>query len=169
MRNLVYCILLLACSSKNEKKSISYDVDITDKKIIEMTISNTTGKDYFFAHPQLFFIKTRHNSNKNIVTEDVITEIEYNYKQIVMDKKNDGNALIVNSNTNCNSIFFKLKNGEHIKLKYNISNKKDLSTGIYSVVANDINCNIDSIEKESISDYSYYKGILSLPDKIIIK
>ncbi|ASW74900.1 hypothetical protein IQ37_12620 [Chryseobacterium piperi] len=170
MKNIIYLILLWSCNQNNKVTSISYEIEVTKKQSIEIKISNNTDKNYFFTHPKLFFIKTN-NRSKNILTEDIITEAKYNYDDFIFLGTKKSNSFITVHNTfhNCNSIFFLLKKGENIKLKYNIKNSEDLSFGRYSVIINDLNCNTDLIKKKIPADFIYYKDSLSIPHEINIK
>ncbi|WP_370900946.1 hypothetical protein [Chryseobacterium gossypii] len=169
MKKLVYLILLWSCNQDNKTALISYEIKVVKKQYIEIKISNNTTKNCFFVTPMLYFIKTS-NENKRILTEDIITEIKYNYEDISDSKKNNNIITIKDPlNNNCNSIFLKLKKSEKIKLIYEIKNGEDLAFGKYSVIVNDLSCNIDSIRKKIPIGYSYYTDSLLIPNKINIQ
>lgn len=170
MKNLIYLIFLWNCTQSNKKTtSISYEIEVINKKFIEMKISNNTKKNYFFAHPRLFIIKTS-NKNKNILTEDIVTEVEYNYKDFrLIDNKKSNNQSTISISNNCNSIFLVLKKEKQFKLKYEIKNSEDLSSGNYSIIVDNLSCNIDSIKKKIPIGYLYYPDSLSIPRRINIQ
>jgi len=170
MKKLVYLIILSGCNQQYKIPSISYDIEVIKRKYIEINISNNTDKDYFFVTPKLYFIKNS-NNNKSILTEDIITEIDYNYEDFLVSKKHNHNILtsIDSIKNNCNSIFLILKKSESIKLMYKIKNYNNLSGGDYSVIVNHLNCNIDYIKKKNRIGYLPYKNSLLIPTKINIE
>ncbi|UZT97644.1 hypothetical protein ODZ84_21110 [Chryseobacterium fluminis] len=166
MKKLIYLILFLGCSQYHKKDLISFDIEVIDNQYLEIKISNNTAGNYFFAIPKLYLMRES-TINNNILVEDVITEINYDYKKM-LDSEDHRLIRIDDSVTNCNSIFLKLKKSEFIILTYEIKNREEVLSGNYSVVANDINCTIESIKIETPKGYIYYTDSLSVPKKIQI-
>jgi len=171
MKNLFYLFLFIGCIQTKKINTIMYDVQANKNKIT-MVITNNSNVDYCFQHPKLIFLKMHDNSNKSILTESIISEVEYGYKNFNFLPRNRSSSNPYNSVNftieNCDSVFFKLKKKSFITLEYTINNSKDLSSGDYSLIVDKSNCKESLIGKNIPKGYIYFDKILSLPEKIRI-